>query len=268
VEYLTPIVANGLSSVLLFGVPEKVTKEADGKCGETDANPVMEAVRNIRAKFPDLTIACDVCLCPYTSHGHCGLLREDGSINNPATLPLLASQALAFARAGANIVAPSDMMDGRVGAIKKILAENGLGSRVSVLSYAVKFSSSFYGPFRDAAKSAPAFGDRKCYQLPCGSRGLAYRAAQRDVSEGADMLMVKPGLAYLDIVRDTKNNFPHHPLFIYQVSGEFAMLHHAAAAGAINLESTLMEVLTSMRRAGVDVIISYFTPKILEMLKK
>jgi len=266
-DFLAPVVANGLTSVLLFGVPEKVTKEDDGRAGETEANPVMEAVANIRAKFPGLTIACDVCLCPYTSHGHCGVLHEDGTINNPATLPLLASQALAFARAGADIVAPSDMMDGRVAAIKKALADHGLGSKVAVLSYAVKFSSNFYGPFRDAAKSAPAFGDRKCYQLPCGSRGLAYRAAERDVSEGADMLMVKPGLAYLDIVRDTKNNFPHLPLFIYQVSGEFAMLHHAAAAGAINLEATLMEVLTSMRRAGTDVIISYFTPKILEMLK-
>merc|ERR1712029_1267219 len=160
-------------------------------------------------------------------------------------------------KAGANIVAPSDMMDGRVGAIKKILAENGLGSRVSVLSYAVKFSSSFYGPFRDAAKSAPAFGDRKCYKLPCGSRGLAYRAAERDVSEGADMLMVKPGLAYLDLVRETKDAFPNHPMFIYQASGEYAMIHHGAAAGAFNLETTLLEVATSMRRAGADVIISY-----------
>jgi len=267
-EYLKPIVANGLRSVLLFGVPEKVTKEEDGRTGETEANPVLEAVRRIKSQFPDVTVACDVCLCPFTSHGHCGVLYPDGSINNKASLPLLAAQALSYARAGADIVAPSDMMDGRVLALKTILAENGYGAKVAVLSYAVKFSSCFYGPFRDAAKSAPAFGDRKCYQLPCGGRGLAHRAAQRDVSEGADMIMVKPGLAYLDIVRETKTSFPHHPMFIYQVSGEFAMLHHAAAAGAIDLDSTLMEVLVSMRRAGADVIISYFTPKILEMIKQ
>ena len=148
----------------------------------------------------------------------CLLADAEGSINNRATLPCLASQALAFAQAGCDIVAPSDMMDGRVLAIKNKLAEHGFGNKVSVLSYAVKFSSSFYGPFRDAAKSAPTFGDRKRYQLPCGSRGLAARAAERDVSEGADMLMVKPGLAYLDLVRETKNSFPHHPMFIYQVN--------------------------------------------------
>jgi len=268
-EFLRPNVENGLSSVLLFGVPEKVDKMGDGGAGETDDNPVMEAVRRIKKEFPNLTVACDVCLCPYTSHGHCGVLNDDaeGSINNRATLPCLASQALAFARAGCDIVAPSDMMDGRVLAIKNKLAEHGFGNKVSVLSYAVKFSSSFYGPFRDAAKSAPTFGDRKRYQLPCGSRGLAARAAQRDVSEGADMLMVKPGLAYLDLVRETKNSFPHHPMFIYQVSGEYAMLYHGAANGAFNLETTLMEVLTSMRRAGADVIISYFTPRVLEMIK-
>eukprot|EP00092_Neocalanus_flemingeri_P030733 GFUD01033372.1.p1 GENE.GFUD01033372.1~~GFUD01033372.1.p1 ORF type:complete len:334 (+),score=99.11 GFUD01033372.1:38-1039(+) len=268
-EFLKPNVANGLSSVLLFGVPEKVEKDANGKAGETGDNPVMEAVKRIKAQFPNLTVACDVCLCPYTSHGHCGVLNEDaeGSINNEASLPCLASQALAFATAGCDIVAPSDMMDGRVLAIKKKLAEHGFANKVAVLSYAVKFSSSFYGPFRDAAKSAPTFGDRKRYQLPCGSRGLAARAAARDVSEGADMLMVKPGLAYLDLVRETKNSFPHHPMFIYQVSGEYAMIHHGAANGAFNLETTLMEVLTSMRRAGADVIISYFTPRVLEMIK-
>merc|ERR1711973_799710 len=202
------------------------------------------------------------------SHGHCGLLREDGSIDNPATLPLLASQALAFAKAGANIVAPSDMMDGRVAAIKKILAENGLGSRVSVLSYAVKFSSSFYGPFRDAAKSAPAFGDRRAYQLPAGSNGLAMRAAERDVVEGADFLMVKPGLAYLDLCRKTKDQFPNHPLFIYQVSGEYAMMYHGAQAGAFDLDAMIMDTLVCMRRAGVDVVVSYFTPRILQPLAK
>lgn len=158
-----------------------------------------------------------VCICAYTTHGHCGILREDGSLDNTASIQRLAQQAVSYAKAGAHIVAPSDMMDGRVGAIKQALADNDLGSRVAVLSYAVKFASSFYGPFRDAAKSAPAFGDRRCYQLPPGSNGLASRAAQRDVDEGADFLMVKPGLAYLDLVRKTKDQFPNHPMFIYQV---------------------------------------------------
>lgn len=267
IEFLKPLVQLGLSSVLLFGVPANVPKDEFGSAGsEADNNPVIPAVKRIKAEFPSLTVACDVCLCPYTSHGHCGVLQKDGSINNAETLPLLAKQALTFAQAGADIVAPSDMMDGRVYAIKKILADNGL-RRVSVLSYAVKFASTFYGPFRDAAKSAPAFSDRKCYQLPPGSRGLAARAAERDVNEGADMLMVKPGLAYLDLVRETKNAHPNHPMFIYQVSGEYAMLYHGAKAGAFNLEATLMEVLTSMRRAGADVIITYFAPDILKYLK-
>ena len=219
-EYLESLVANGLSSVLLFGVVSDSRKNDEGSFGEHSDNPVMGAVANIRARYPKLTIACDVCICPYTNHGHCGILEKDGTINNPLSLTALANQALAFAKAGCDIVAPSDMMDGRVGAIKEVLRHNGYGSKVSLLSYAAKFSSSFYGPFRDAAKSAPAFGDRKAYQLPCGSRGLAERAVARDVREGADMLMVKPGLAYLDIVRDTKNNHPNHPLFIYQVSGK------------------------------------------------
>jgi porphobilinogen synthase len=180
-----------------------------------------------------------VCICAYTIHGHCGILCDDGTIDNAASVARLAKQALAYAKSGitsitrqnfifylfqlqmfpkgAHVVAPSDMMDGRVGAIKKILQDNGLASRVSVLSYAVKFSSCFYGPFRDAAKSAPAFGDRRAYQLPAGSKGLAMRAAERDVAEGADFLMVKPGLAYLDLVRQVKDKFPNHPMFIYQV---------------------------------------------------
>jgi len=268
-DFLKQPVEDGLSSVLLFGVPDKVDKDEEGRAGEGEHNPVMDAIRNIKATFPSLTVACDVCLCPYTSHGHCGVLQDDaeGSINPAASVAALARQALSFAQAGADIVAPSDMMDGRILSIKQTLASNGYGNRVSVLSYSVKFSSSFYGPFREAAKSAPAFGDRKKYQLPCGSQGLAARAAARDVSEGADMLMVKPGLAYLDLVRETKNAFPHHPMFIYQVSGEYAMLHHGSVAGAFNLETTLMEMLTCMRRAGADVIISYYTPLVLKLLK-
>jgi len=266
--FLGPLVAKGLSSVLIFGVPEKVVKDDSGSVGATENNPVLQAVRNIKTEFPMLTVATDVCLCPYTLHGHCGIIQEDpeGSIDNAASISFLATQALAFAKAGADIIAPSDMMDGRVLAIKTILRENGYGNRVAVLSYAVKFSSGFYGPFREAAKSAPAFGDRKKYQLPCGSRGLAARAAARDVSEGADMLMVKPGLAYLDLIRETKDQHPGHPMFVYQVSGEYAMLYHGAQAGALNLEATLLEVMTSFRRAGADVVISYFTPALLDQI--
>jgi len=267
--FLAPLVAKGLSSVLLFGVPDKVEKDGEGSSGASEANPVLEAVRGIKAEFSSLTVACDVCLCPYTNHGHCGVLGQDaeGSIDNAASISCLASQALAFAQAGADVVAPSDMMDGRVLAIKNILKENGFGNRVAVLSYAVKFSSGFYGPFREAAKSAPAFGDRKKYQLPCGSRGLAKRAAARDVSEGADMLMVKPGLAYLDLIRETKDSHPGHPLFVYQVSGEYAMLWHGAHSGALHLETTLLEVITSFRRAGADVVISYYTPMLLDLIQ-
>ncbi|KAK3894069.1 hypothetical protein Pcinc_002171 [Petrolisthes cinctipes] len=266
--FLEPLVNNGLSSVLLFGVPTNMPKDANGTSADTPDTPVIQAIKIIRSTYPDLLVACDVCLCAYTSHGHCGILNEDGVIDNAMSIKRLAQQATSYAKAGAQIIAPSDMMDGRVGAIKAALMEAGLSSRVSVLSYAVKFASSFYGPFRDAAKSAPAFGDRLCYQLPPGSSGLAAKAADRDVAEGADMLMVKPGLCYLDIVHKIKDRHPNHPMFIYQVSGEYAMLYHGAQAGALNLKFTLMEVLTSMRRAGADVIISYYTPKVLEWIKE
>ncbi|XP_043230025.1 delta-aminolevulinic acid dehydratase-like [Amphibalanus amphitrite] len=265
-QVLPPLVQDGLTSVLLFGVPEG-QKDERGSGADVPDNAVIKAIRTIKSCCPSLLIACDVCLCPYTSHGHCGILHEDGTINNPPSIARLAEVALAYAQAGADVVAPSDMMDGRVAAIKSRLAGAGLDGRCAVLSYAVKFASSFYGPFRDAAKSAPAFGDRRCYQLPPGGRGLAARAAARDVAEGADMLMVKPGMPYLDIVRQTKDQFPQYPLFIYQVSGEYAMLYHAAAQGAFSLKPVVLEALTAMRRAGADVIISYYTPLVLGWLK-
>ncbi|XP_055716756.1 delta-aminolevulinic acid dehydratase [Phlebotomus papatasi] len=265
---LVPLVAKGLKTVLLFGVVDKLPKDPKGSSADSSENPVIRILPKIRSTFPDLVVACDVCLCPYTDHGHCGILRTDGVIDNDASIQRIAQIALAYAKAGAHIVAPSDMMDNRIGAIKGILRREGYQETVSVLSYAVKFASGFYGPFRDAAKSAPAFGDRSCYQLPPGSRGLATRAAARDVSEGADMLMVKPGLAYLDILRDTKNQFPNHPLFVYQVSGEYAMIHWAAVNGALDLRRALFEILKSFRRAGADVIITYFVPYILDELNK
>ncbi|XP_052789582.1 delta-aminolevulinic acid dehydratase-like [Mya arenaria] len=266
-EALEPMVKNGLKTVLIFGVPAKISKDNNGTGADLPTTPTMMAIKMLRQWFPDLLIAADVCLCPYTCHGHCGILYEDGTINNEASIARLAEIAVNYAKAGCQIIAPSDMMDGRIGAIKKGLADSGLGSRVSIMSYSAKFASSFYGPFRDAAKSAPSSGDRKCYQLPPGSTGLAERAVDRDVQEGADILMVKPGLAYLDVVKTTKTKYPSHPLALYQVSGEYAMLYHGAKAGAFNLQTTLMEVLTSMRRAGADIIISYFTPQILEWQK-
>ncbi|TKS84181.1 Delta-aminolevulinic acid dehydratase [Collichthys lucidus] len=234
---------------------------------DTDDTPAVLAVKKIRTLFPELLVACDVCLCPYTSHGHCGILNDDGTLNNDASCLRLAEVALAYARAGCHIIAPSDMMDGRVRAIKQALLSNGLGNKASVLSYSAKFASCYYGPFRDAAQSKPAFGDRRCYQLPPGARGLAIRAVERDVREGADMLMVKPGLPYLDILREVKDKFPNHPLAVYNVSGEFAMMWHGAQAGAFDLRAAVMEAMTAFRRAGADIIITYYAPQLLSWLK-
>uniref|UniRef100_A0A8B9FN59 Delta-aminolevulinic acid dehydratase n=1 Tax=Amazona collaria TaxID=241587 RepID=A0A8B9FN59_9PSIT len=219
---LRPLVEDGLKCVLIFGVPSKVHKDEEGSAADAEDTPAIQAIKKIRSTFPELLIACDVCLCPYTSHGHCGC----------------------------HIVAPSDMMDGRIAAMKAALISNDLGNKVSVMSYSAKFASCFYGPFRDAALSKPAFGDRRCYQLPPGARGLAMRAVDRDVREGADMLMVKPGMPYLDLVRDVKARHPTHPLAVYHVSGEFAMLWHGAQAGAFTLEAAVREAVTAFRRAG------------------
>ncbi|KAK4881153.1 hypothetical protein RN001_004472 [Aquatica leii] len=264
-EHLEPLAAKGLHSILLFGVITSLPKDNMGLHADSPQNPVINAIPIIRKWFPDVLIACDVCLCPYTSHGHCGILQSNGSINNPASIKRIAEVALAYAKAGAHVVAPSDMMDGRIGVIKEELITNNL-AHVAVLSYTAKFASVFYGPFRDAAKSKPAFGDRKCYQLPSGASGLAKRAASRDVEEGADMLMIKPALAYLDIVRQTKDAHPEYPLFVYQVSGEYSMIYNAARSGAFDLKAAVCEALISMRRAGADVIISYFTPVVLDWL--
>uniref|UniRef100_A0A8C2TXD6 Delta-aminolevulinic acid dehydratase n=1 Tax=Coturnix japonica TaxID=93934 RepID=A0A8C2TXD6_COTJA len=247
---LQPLVEDGLKCVLIFGVPSKVPKDERGSAADAEDTPAIQAIRKISATFPQLLIACDVCLCPYTSHGHCGILREDGTIQNEASCQRLAEVALAYAQAGCHIVAPSDMMDGRIAAIKKALISNDMGNKVSVMSYSAKFASCFYGPFRDAAQSKPAFGDRRCYQLPPGARGLALRAVDRDVREGADVLMVKPGMPYLDLVRDVKERHPTHPVAVYHVSGEFAMLWHGAQAGAFSLRAAVMEAMAAFRRAG------------------
>ncbi|CAG7837710.1 unnamed protein product [Allacma fusca] len=269
VTHLKPVVDNGLKSVLLFGVPDETVKDEVGSAADDpERSPVIPAIRVLRKAFPDLVIACDVCLCGFTSHGHCGILTSTGHIDNDKSTKRLAEVALSYATAGCHIVAPSDMMDGRILAIKTSLRQAGFGNKVSVLSYAAKFASCFYGPFRDAAASAPAFGDRKAYQLPPGSSGLAIRAVDRDVSEGADFLMVKPAMIYLDIIKTAKDRHPQLPMFAYQVSGEYATIINAAKAGLYDLDVALSEVLVALRRAGTDVIITYFAPRILAKLNQ
>ncbi|EDV27977.1 Delta-aminolevulinic acid dehydratase [Trichoplax sp. H2] len=266
---LNDIVAQGLQSVIVFGILSRnESKDALGTNADSSLSPTIQAIKKLRELYPNLLIICDVCLCPFTDHGHCGILDKDGYIKNEASIQRLAKIACSYAKAGCHVVAPSDMMDGRVNAIKESLIKQGFGNRVSVLSYSAKFASCFYGPFRDAANSAPAFGDRRRYQLPMGSRSLALRAINRDIDEGADIVMVKPGMPYLDIVRDTKDKHPDIPVAVYQVSGEYAMLYYASKEGAFTLQSVVMESLRSMRRAGADIIITYFVPKVLAWLRE
>lgn len=242
----------GVGAVLLFGIPPD--KDAIGSSGFATDGIVPTAIRALKDALPDLVVIADVCLCEYTDHGHCGVLR-DGEVQNDETLPYLARAALAYAEAGADVVAPSDMMDGRVGAIRQTLDESGF-SHTPILSYAVKYASAFYGPFRDVAESRPAEGDRRGYQMDPGNAREALRMAARDLEEGADWLIVKPGLAYLDIVRTLRDTVDV-PIAAYNVSGEYAMLHAAAEKGWIDGPQAMMEMLLSMKRAGADQIITY-----------
>ncbi|TPX34782.1 porphobilinogen synthase [Synchytrium endobioticum] len=263
-----PLVKKGLRTVLIFGVPVQKPKDARGTLADDPEGPVIQAVKLFREEFPELLIICDVCLCEFTSHGHCGVLNDDGSINNPASIKRLAEVSLAYAKAGCHVIAPSDMMDGRIRAIKETLLENGLAHRVSVMSYAAKFASCLYGPFRDAAGSVPSFGDRRCYQLPPGARGLARRALVRDAGEGADMIIVKPASLYLDIVRDAHELLPDLPLAIYQVSGEYAMLWWSAHHKVFDLRTAVMESLNAATRAGANILVTYYTPWLLDWLSE
>jgi porphobilinogen synthase len=267
-EFLGPLVKKGLRSVILFGVPVNCQKDGRGSPADDPAGPVILAIKKIRELFPSVYIACDVCLCEYTSHGHCGLLHDDGTINTAPSVDRIAEVAVNYAKAGAHCVAPSDMMDGRIKAIKRGLIDAGFGNKCTLMSYSAKFASSLYGPFRDAAGSAPSFGDRKCYQLPPSARGLARRAIQRDVAEGADIIMVKPALPYLDIVADAARLAPDHPLACYQVSGEFAMVCAGASAGVYDLRTMAFESVNSMIRAGATLILTYFTPDFLDWLNE
>jgi porphobilinogen synthase len=250
--------ALGIPAVLLFGIPAAKDEEGSGAWDEEGI--VQLATRAIKEVHPELLVICDLCLCEYTSHGHCGVLRPGGGgdgfiVDNDATLDLLARTALSQARAGADIIAPSDMMDGRVGAIRAALDEDGL-TETPIMAYSAKFASAFYGPFRDAADSTPAFGDRRGYQMDPANGAEAVRESLEDVDEGADILMVKPALPYLDIIRRVKDATAM-PLAAYNVSGEYAMLKAAAAAGYLEEQAAVLEALTSIRRAGADIIITY-----------
>ena len=249
----TEIAAAGVKAVLLFGIP--ASKDESGSGAYDDEGVVQMAVRALKEAHPDLTVITDVCLCEYTSHGHCGFVR-DGEVDNDITVELLAKIAISHAEAGADAVAPSDMMDGRIGTIRHQLDEEG-HSGVPIVAYSAKYASAFYGPFRDAAESAPEFGDRRGYQMDPANAAEAVREAELDLEEGADMLMVKPATAYLDVVRQVKDA-TGAPVAAYHVSGEYSMLKAAAEQGWIDERSAVLETLTSIRRAGADAIVTYY----------
>jgi porphobilinogen synthase len=253
---------DGVRAVLLFGLPD--AKDPQGSEAWAEDGAVQEAVRSLKRAFPDLLVITDVCLCEYTSHGHCGVVEQGGVVND-ATLPLLARAAVSHARAGTDLVAPSDMMDGRVGAIREALDEAGLGE-TAILSYAAKYASAFYGPFREAAGSTPQFGDRRAYQMDPANAEEALREIALDIEEGADIVMVKPALAYLDVIRRAKDAFPV-PIAAYNVSGEYAMIEAAAARGWIDRERAILETLTSIRRAGASIILTYHAREAARLLR-
>jgi porphobilinogen synthase len=259
-------IRRNLGAVILFGLPAK--KDARGSSALDADGPVPRAIAEMKSAAPDIVVMTDVCVDEYTDHGHCGILRkrkdDQIEVDNDATLEILSEMALVHARAGASVVAPSDMMDGRVARIRRALDESGFES-TSILSYAVKYASSFYGPFRDAADCAPKFGDRAGYQMDPANAREALREARLDEEEGADMLMVKPALAYLDIIRAVRADTAL-PLFAYNVSGEYAMLKAASAAGMLDYERAMMEVLVSIRRAGADGILTYHAIEAAEAL--
>ncbi len=245
--------ALGLPAVLLFGIPDQ--KDPEGSGAYDDEGIVQLATRAIKDAHPELLVITDVCLCEYTSHGHCGLLRDDGTVDNDGSVELLARTSVSHARAGADVVAPSDMMDGRVGAVRAALDEDGF-SDTPIVAYSAKFASAFYGPFREAADSTPAFGDRRAYQMDPANGDEALREALLDVAEGADVVMVKPALAYLDVIRRVKDA-TSMPVAAYNVSGEYAMVKAAVAAGALDERAAVLEALTCIRRAGADIVFTY-----------
>jgi porphobilinogen synthase len=243
----------GIPAIILFGLPE--TKDELGSAAYASNGIIQKAVREIKRAVPNLIVITDVCLCQYTSHGHCGVIDDD-YVNNDKTLELIARTALSHAKAGADIVAPSDMMDGRVAAIRAALDDSGFHNTV-IMAYAAKYASAFYGPFRDAAESAPQFGDRRSYQMDPANAREALREVELDIAEGADIVMVKPALAYLDVIRKVRDAF-NHPLAAYSVSGEFSMIKAAARNGWLDEKQTALEVITAIKRAGADMIVTYY----------
>ncbi|TML46958.1 MAG: porphobilinogen synthase, partial [Actinobacteria bacterium] len=261
VDETETLVALGVSAVLLFGIPEEKDEEGSGAYDEDGI--VQRALRELRARFPELVLATDVCLCEYTSHGHCGVVHGD-EIDNDASVELLARTAVSHAEAGADTVCPSDMMDGRVGAIRAALDDSGF-EQIPIVSYAAKYASAFYGPFREAAESTPAFGDRRGYQLDPANVREALRECELDVQEGADALIVKPALPYLDVLRAVRERF-ELPVGAYNVSGEYAMLKAAAQSVWLDERQAALESLTAIKRAGADFIVSYWTKELAEWL--
>jgi porphobilinogen synthase len=253
VEEAGEVAGLGIPAVLLFGIPDH--KDGEGTGAYDDEGIVQLATRAIKQAHPDLLVMTDVCLCEYTSHGHCGLLRADGAVDNDSSVDLIARTAVSQARAGADVVAPSDMMDGRIGAVRAALDEEGF-TDTPIVAYSAKFASAFYGPFREAADSTPAFGDRRAYQMDPANGDEAVREALLDVQEGADVVMVKPALPYLDVIRRVKDA-TRLPVAAYNVSGEYAMIKAASAAGMLDERAAVLEALTSIRRAGADVVITY-----------
>ena len=251
----------GIPAVILFGIPEH--KDEVGSEAYNPKGVVQQAIKAIKDKAPELYVITDVCMCEYTSHGHCGVIKHE-DVDNDATLELLAKEALSHVKAGADMVAPSDMMDGRVGAIRKILDENNF-SHTPIMSYAAKYASAFYGPFRDAAESTPQFGDRRSYQMDPANSNEALREVRLDIEEGADIVMVKPALPYLDIIRRIKDEFKY-PVAAYNVSGEFSMLKAANQLGWMDGERAMMESLVSIKRAGADLILTYFAKEAAKIL--
>ena len=255
--------ALGIPAVILFGLPEH--KDPVGSEAYADEGIVQQAIREIKHRLPELLVITDVCLCEYTDHGHCGVIKN-GDVDNDSTLELLVKESLSHARAGADIVAPSDMMDGRVGAIRKVLDENGF-AQTAIMAYAAKYASGFYGPFREAAESTPQFGDRRSYQMDPANSDEALREVELDIREGADIVMVKPAMAYLDVVYRVKQKFGY-PVAAYNVSGEYSMIKAAGQNGWIDEERIMMEVLYAIRRAGADMILTYFAKDAARLLAK
>jgi porphobilinogen synthase len=255
------IVALGIPAVILFGIPEK--KDPVGSEAYIEHGVVQKAIKAIKQAVPTLLVVTDVCLCEYTDHGHCGVL-QDGVVNNDTTVELLAKEALSHAQAGADIIAPSDMMDGRVGVIRRALDSNGF-DQIAIMAYAAKYASGFYGPFREAAESTPQFGDRRSYQMDPANTDEALREVALDIQEGADIVMVKPALAYLDVIYRVKQKFGY-PVAAYNVSGEYSMIKAAGMNGWIDEEKIMLEVLFSIRRAGADMILTYFAKQLARAL--